>query len=274
MDKDSPRPPRFEVRFAESPAEILETQRLRYRIFAEELGAAIDGGDAQIDADQYDAYCRHLTVREAGTGRLVACTRILTDDQAARAGGFYSSGEFDLRMIDSLPGRVMEVGRTCVDAEFRSGAVIAVLWSGLAEFIITQGCDYLFGCASIGLEDGGAAAHALLEQIKAKHLAPQWQHVRPLIPLPAADVRPTQHLGQNLGPKVRMPPLLKAYFGLGAKACGEPYWDRDFNCADVFVLVNVSDMHSRYARHFMSRGIQTEAVESQGIVLANPPKPV
>ena len=261
MDKDSPRPgPRFEVRFAESPAEILETQRLRYRIFAEELGAAIDGGDAQIDADQYDAYCKHLTVRQAGT-------RILTDEQAARAGGFYSSGEFDLKMIDSLPGRVMEVGRTCVDAEFRSGAVIAVLWQGLAEFIITQGCDYLFGCASIGLEDGGAAAHALLEQIKAKHMAPSWQHVRPLIPLPVADVRPTQPQ------KVRMPPLLKAYFGLGAKACGEPYWDRDFNCADVFVLVNVSDMHSRYARHFMSRGRDAE-VDSQAIVLAPPPKPV
>ena len=268
MDKNSPRPaPRFEVRFAESPAEVLETQRLRYRIFAGELGATIDGGDAQIDADQYDAYCRHLTVREAGTGRLVACTRILTDDQAALAGGFYSSGEFDLKMIDSLPGRVMEVGRTCVDAEYRSGAVIAVLWSGLADFIISQGFDYLFGCASIGLEDGGATAHALLEQVKAKHLAPHWQHVRPLIPLPAADARPTQ--------KVRMPPLLKAYFSLGAKACGEPYWDRDFNCADVFVLVNVSDMHSRYARHFMaSRPSEAEAADSQAILVAHPPKPV
>jgi putative hemolysin len=268
MDKNSPRPaPRFEVRFAESPAEVLETQRLRYRIFAGELGATIDGGDAQIDADQYDAYCRHLTVREAGTGRLVACTRILTDDQAALAGGFYSSGEFDLKMIDSLPGRVMEVGRTCVDAESRRGAVIAVLWSGLADFIISQGFDYLFGCASIGLEDGGATAHALLEQVKAKHLAPHWQHVRPLIPLPAADARPTQ--------KVRMPPLLKAYFSLGAKACGEPYWDRDFNCADVFVLVNVSDMHSRYARHFMaSRPSETEAADSQAILVAHPPKPV
>lgn len=251
MDKDTPRPaPRFEVRFAETPAEIAETQRLRYRIFAGELGAAIDGGNEQIDVDHYDAYCKHLIVQEIGSGRLVACTRILTDDMAARAGGFYSSGEFDLKMIDSLPGRVMEVGRTCVDAEYRSGAVIAVLWSGLADFIINQGFDYLFGCASIGLEDGGANAYALLEQIKAKHLAPHWQHVRPLIPMPVADARPTQ--------KVKMPPLLKAYFNLGAKACGEPYWDRDFNCADVFVLVNVSDMHSRYARRFMDRPVEAE----------------
>ncbi|MDB5985548.1 MAG: family N-acetyltransferase [Nevskia sp.] len=236
-------PARFEVRFAQSAEEVRETQSLRYRIFAGELGAAIEGGDDQLDADHYDSFCRHLMVRETATGRLIACTRILTDDVAPQAGGFYSSGEFDLKMIDSLPGRVMEVGRTCVDAEFRSGAVIAVLWQGLADFFTKHGFDYLFGCASIGLEDGGANAHALLEQIKAKHMAPNWQRVRPLIPLPAADARPAQ--------KVKMPPLLKAYFSLGAKACGEPYWDRDFNCADVFVLVNVSDLHSRYARHFV-----------------------
>ena len=257
MDYASPQPaPRFITRFAETPAEILETQQLRYKIFAGELGASIDGGELKADSDHYDQFCRHLTVRTGDTGRLVACTRVLTDEMAARAGGFYSSGEFDLSMIDSLPGRVMEVGRTCVDAEFRSGAVIAVLWQGLADYIMSQGFDYLFGCASIGLEDGGGNCHALLQQIKSKHMAPGWQHVRPLIPMPLADVRPTQ--------KVRMPPLLKAYFSLGAKACGEPYWDRDFNCADVFVLVNVSDLHSRYARHFIGRERERETVESLG----------
>jgi len=246
MDKSSiVAPARFEVRFAQSIEEIRETQRLRYRIFAGELGAAIEGGAEQLDADHYDAYCRHLMVRETQTGRLIACTRILTDDAATRAGGFYSSSEFDLKMIDSLPGRVMEVGRTCVDAEYRSGAVIAVLWQGLADFFTRHGFDYLFGCASIGLEDGGATAHALLDQIKAKYMAPSWQRVRPLIPLPVADAKTAQ--------RVKMPALLKAYFSLGAKACGEPYWDRDFNCADVFVLVNVSNLHSRYARHFVDR---------------------
>lgn len=248
-----PRMPRFVVGFAESREEILETQRLRYRIFAGELGADIHSTEDGIDSDQYDAYCRHLTVRDLDSGRVIACTRILTDDQAPRAGGFYSSNEFDLKMLDSLPGRVMEVGRTCVDAEFRNGAVIATLWSGLANFFNQHNFDYLFGCASIGLEDGGATAHALLQQIKAKYMAPPWQHVRPLQPLPAADVRPTE--------KVKMPALLKAYFSLGAKACGEPYWDRDFNCADVFVLVNVSDMHSRYARHFVQRSRDGEVVE-------------
>jgi putative hemolysin len=237
---------RFTVGLATTDQEILETQKLRYQIFAGELGAQIDGGTEGIDRDEYDAYCKHLCVREALTGELVASTRILTGEQAARAGGFYSAGEFELSMIDSLPGRVMEVGRTCVRAEHRSGAVIATLWQGLAAFFTQYGYDYLFGCASIGLEDGGAQAHAILRQVQAKYMAPAYQRVRPYHTLPLSDSEPPQ--------KVKMPPLLKAYLSLGAKACGDAYWDQEFNCADVFVLLNVSEMCPRYARHFL--GIQ------------------
>ena len=256
IEGDLPRKTRFETGFAETAAEILETQQLRYRIFAGELGAQIDGGDELADRDQYDPYCRHLYVRELDSGRIIACTRILTDEMAARAGGFYSAGEFDLSMIDALPGRVMEIGRTCVDAEYRNGAVIATLWQGIAAYITREGYDYLFGCASIGLEDGGAAAHAILDQIRGKYLAPASQHVRPYVTMPAADAPSLD--------KPRLPPLLKAYLSLGAKACGEPYWDRDFNCADVFMLLNVSDLHPRYARHFLGRPAATTSAELAG----------
>ncbi|HSV78539.1 MAG TPA: GNAT family N-acyltransferase [Ramlibacter sp.] len=253
IEGDLPRKPRFELGFASNAAEMLETQQLRYRIFAGELGAQIDGGLMGVDRDHYDPYCRHLYVREMDSRRIIACTRILTDDRAAQAGGFYSAGEFDLAMIDALPGRVMEIGRTCVDAEYRNGAVIATLWQGIAAYVTNEGYDYLFGCASIGLEDGGAAAHAILDQIRGKYLAPTSQRVRPYVGLPVADARSSE--------KPRMPPLLKAYLSLGAKACGEPYWDRDFNCADVFMLLNVSDLHPRYARHFLGRPASEEAAQ-------------
>ena len=184
-------------------------------------------------------------MRDTLTGKVITCTRILTDDMAPNAGGFYSAGEFDLAMIDSLPGRVMEIGRTCVDREYRGGGAIATLWQGIAAYITSHGYDYLFGCASIGLEDGGASAHAILSTLREKYMAPDRQQVRPFIPLPAADARSTE--------KPKMPPLLKAYVSLGAKACGEAYWDRDFNCADVFMLLNVSDLNPRYARHFLGK---------------------
>lgn len=252
FEEAAARSARYVVSFAETREELIETQRLRYRIFAGELGAQIDGGELGIDTDEFDPWCKHLMVRDTQSGQIIACTRILTDDKASNAGGFYSAGEFDLSMIDTLPGRVMEIGRTCVDAQHRNGAVIATLWQGLAGFFTTHGFDYLFGCASIGLEDGGAQAHAILEQIRAKSLAPERQRVRPYYPLPAPDKRTTD--------RVRMPPLLKAYLSLGAKACGEPYWDRDFNCADVFMLLNVSDLCPRYARHFLGRQPQEETI--------------
>lgn len=247
--------PRFTVRFATTDAEVLATQKLRYRIFAGEMGAAIDGGHEGVDTDQYDAHCQHLMVLDNSTGEVIACTRILTEDAAEAAGGFYSASEFDLEMIESLPGRVMEIGRTCVAAEHRSGAVIATLWQGIAEYITREGYDYMFGCASIGLEDGGAAAHQILDTIRAKSMSAPSQRVRPYYGLPAADKKPEG--------TARMPPLLKAYVSLGAKACGEAYWDRDFNCADVFMLLNVTDLNPRYARHFLGRSPAATAAEQQ-----------
>lgn len=239
---------RFVVRLADSEAEILECLSLRYQVFAAELGAAIDGGDAGIDRDHFDAHCRHLLVRDPRSGRVVASTRLLCRDGAQQAGDFYSAGEFAVDMLDSLPGRVLEVGRTCVAADHRNGAVIAALWQGLATLIVDERFDYLFGCASIGLEDGGARAHAIIERLRRDHLSPPWQRVRPHSPLPANDG------GGAPDPRPRLPPLLKAYISLGARACGEAYWDRDFNCADVFMLLNVSDMNPRYVRHFLHAG--------------------
>lgn len=235
---------RYQLAFARNREEVQETQRLRYRIFAGELGAQLVAEEPGIDADRYDRYCRHLTVRTA-KGRLVASTRILTDEMAQGAGGFYSAAEFDLGMIHHMPGRTMEIGRTCVDAGFRNGAVIGLLWQGIGQFIARHGFDYLFGCASISLADGGASAHAILRDIRSRYLAPAWQRVLPYQGLPQAD--------GPLPERPRLPPLLKAYLSLGARACGEPYWDREFNCADVLMLLSVPELHPRYARHFLGR---------------------
>lgn len=241
---------RYTVSFASSLAEVRESQRLRYRVFGEEMGATLDGDAPGLDSDRFDRYCRHLLVRTA-SGRLVASTRILTDEMALAAGGFYSAGEFDLGMIHHLPGRAVELGRTCVDSGFRNGAVIGLLWKGIGRFVLSEGYDYMFGCASIGLADGGATAHAILRDIRSDYLAPAWQRVQPYQPLPVAD--------GALPERPRLPPLLKAYLSLGARACGEAYWDRDFNCADVFMMLSVPDLHPRYARHFLGRGAATEA---------------
>lgn len=237
---------RLYVELATTATDVRESQRLRYRIFGEEMGAKLKGAERGLDEDDFDIHCRHLLVRENGSGRLAASTRILTDSQAEKVGRFYSSAEFDLGGIPRLPGRLMEIGRTCVDPDFRQGSAIAVLWSGLAGYINLHGIDYLFGCASIPLGKNGAHAEAIMNRLRRSAMSPEQLRAVPRLPVP----RPG---GENNNLSAPMPPLLKAYVRLGAKACGEAFWDKDFDVADVLMLLNVDELNPSYSRHFLDR---------------------
>lgn len=234
---------RYEACLAVSETEIRESQALRYQVFAEEMGAQLHSDEAGLDQDELDPWCMHLLVREVATGRLVGSTRLLDSTGAEKFGRFYSSNEFDLQAIQSLPGKKLEVGRTCVHQEFRTGAVIGVLWQGLTELMYREQYSWLFGCASITWEEGGANVHAIMDRFRRKYMSPENQRVIPQVPVPASVT------GDNLT-ALRIPPLLKAYVSLGAKICGEPCWDKDFNVADVFVLLEASKLSERYVRHF------------------------
>lgn len=228
---------------ASSPADLLASQQLRYQVFAVEMGAQLPTADRCIDADGYDAYCRHLLVRESETSEVVASTRILVSNDATAAGGFYSESEFDLGALKDLPGRVMEVGRTCVRADYRTGWAINALWTGLARFMTRERFDFMMGCASIPFTPEDAADHALLNQLYSDHPAPSPYRVHPRRSVPTAPAR-------SAAP-APLPPLLKAYLRLGARICGEACWDPDFGVADVFILLDVKQVPDRYRRHFL-----------------------
>lgn len=236
---------RLFVEIATSEREVREAQRLRYRVFGLEMGAKLKGAHG-LDSDEIDDHCQHLLVRESKTGQVVGCTRILTDDSAARLGRFYSEGEFALDPIKRLPGRRLEVGRTCIAPEFRSGSAIAVLWSGLAGFIQMHGFDYLFGCASVPLGEQDLQAAAIMNRLRRQAMAPPALHVTPRAPLLTA-----QMTGDVLD--APLPPLVRAYVRLGAKACGEPCRDPDFGVADVLMLLDVDALNPAYSRHFLDR---------------------
>lgn len=233
--------PRFRVSLAADASEVLEAQQLRYRIFAEEMGAQIDGGPLRIDADRFDPYCDHLIVRD-DSGRMVACTRLLTGERAADAGEFYSEHEFVIDGIKRLEGRQLEVGRTCVDAAYRNGSTIATLWSGLADYVADNRIDYLFGCASIGLDDEDEALR-IMQTIEERYLTAPDLRVESRKSFPRRAVDPEG--------RCRMPPLVKAYVSLGARSCGEAFWDEEFHCVDVFMLLNIKELHPRYRRRFL-----------------------
>ena len=137
---------------------------------------------------------------------------------------------------------MLEIGRTCVDARYRNGATIAVLWAELAEVLNEGGYGYLMGCASIPMKDGGIQAQAIMQRLRERYLCQEHLRAEPRNPLPAL------YLPDNLS--AELPPLLKAYMRLGAKICGEPCWDPDFQVADLFILLKRDQLCPRYARHF------------------------
>ena len=237
---------RLFVELAATAQEVREAQSLRFRVFGEELGATLKGGAHGLDVDAFDGVCQHLLVREVETGRLVGCTRLLTDTCARTIGRFYSESEFDLGPVARLPGRLLEIGRTCIAPDYRQGAAIAVLWSGLAGFMQLHGCDYLFGCASVPLGADDIQAAAIMNRIRRQGMTGPDLRVTPRVPLRSTQV-PDDVLDAPL------PPLLKAYLRLGARACGEPCRDPDFAVADVLVLLRVADLNPVYARHFIER---------------------
>lgn len=231
------------VGLAASDSEILEAQKLRYRVFADEMGARLPTRTPGVDRDHFDPYCQHLIVRDEDQGRIVGTYRIITPE-AARRGGYYSETEFDLTRFHHLRPSLVELGRSCIDADYRTGAVITLLWAGLARFMLENGYQYLMGCASIGMGDGGHNAANIFHAL-GEHMASPEYHVFPRHPLPVAALA-------NNAP-VEIPPLLKGYLRAGAQVCGAPAWDPDFNTADLLILLPMSRIDPRYARHFVER---------------------
>jgi putative hemolysin len=239
----SSRARRYVAEVANDPATVRATQALRYRVFAEEMGARLHSRIEGLDYDEIDDYCDHLLVRDTHTGNVVACTRLLTDVQAGRLGRFYSQGEFELEQVLALPGRFLEIGRTCVDPAHRGSVVLGTLWNGLADYVHGGRFDYLMGCASISPGPSGFAVDAVYRQIEPHRFGPAELRVKPRIPVPAGKRCVQDESG--------IPPLLQAYLRLGCWVCGEPFWDEDFNVMDVFILLDLTRMQARYEKRFI-----------------------
>jgi putative hemolysin len=227
--------------------EVRLAQRLRYQVFAQEMGARLSTKIDGHDVDLFDDYCEHLLVRDGQTDQVIGTYRVLTPEQAKRAGCFYSDTEFDLTRLRSVRSRMVELGRSCVHPDHRHGGVIMALWGALAEFMFRNQLDVMVGCASIPmLQNGvvtGDAAASIWRQVQEKYMAPIEFHVRPRLPLPVEE------FDQTL--QVEPPALIKGYLRLGAKVLGAPAWDPDFNTADLPMMMRIEDLPSRYRKHFL-----------------------
>ncbi|MFJ9742067.1 GNAT family N-acetyltransferase [Streptomyces sp. NPDC101166] len=246
-----PRPPRpeaparYTVALARDEADVRAAQRLRHEVFAGEMGALLSSPRPGLDVDPFDAVCDHLLVRDTDTGQVVGTYRLLPPERAAVAGRLYSEGEFDLTRLDGIRPALVEVGRSCVHPDHRDGAVIGLIWAGIARYMVDRGHEWLAGCCSVPLADGGALAAGVWDRVRERHLAPSEFRVRPLLPW-------TPPVGVTPPARTELPALLRGYLRLGARVCGEPAHDPDFGVADLYVLLSMRRVDPRYLRHFLS----------------------
>lgn len=239
----SPNFSKLSLSLASTPKEVREVQRLRYKVFVEAMGLSALANADGLDKDEFDEYCDHLIVRDNRTLKVVGTYRILSPRAVEKTGGFYSEKEFDLSRLSNFRNRITEAGRACIHPNYRSGGVIMMLWAGIAACMRKEKTEYLIGCASVGLADGGNTINSLYRKLAAEHLAPAEYRVTPHLPFPLHD--------DEISGTYPVPPLIKGYLRSGAWIGGEPAWDPDFHSADLFMMLPLDRLDSRYARHYL-----------------------
>jgi L-ornithine Nalpha-acyltransferase len=250
----------LQVRLAQNAAEIDAAQALRYRVFYEEMGAqpTPEMAAARRDFDRFDADCDHLLVIDHRCDAVVGTYRLIRRGAAARHGGFYSAGEYDLGAIPQYPGEILELGRSCTDAAARSGPAAKLMWRAIAAYVFRYNIELMFGCASLAGTDPDALALPLA-YLHHFHRAPDALCARALPDryvamdrMAKADIDPAQA-------QMLLPPLIKGYLRLGGFVGDGAVIDYPFNTTDVAIVVKTDLVTDKYYRYYERRTVREGA---------------
>jgi L-ornithine Nalpha-acyltransferase len=250
----------FEVRLAQTSAEIEAAQALRFRVFYEEMTAHTSPEMQALrrDFDPFDDVCDHLLVldrrRGEGPEGIVGTYRLIRRAAAAKMGRFYSSAEYDIQKMIDYPGEVLELGRSCIERDARNTATMQMLWRGIALYAYHYNIKVMFGCASLPGIDPEQHAQAL-SYLHHHHLAPPEIRVRAL---PSRYVKMDMLEAGSYDPRkamARVPPLIKGYLRLGGFVGDGAVIDHEFNSTDVFIIVKTELVTEKYIRHY-ERGMR------------------
>ena len=246
------------IRLAETAEEVLASQRLRYRVFCEEMAAAptLQQRLEEREYDTFDEFCDHLLVfdrKKSGAAAVVGPYRLMRREQAARRGQFYTVDEYDVSALQAYPGEILELGRSCVDRDYRTGSTMQLLWRGIAEYVFFYNIDIMFGCASLPGTDPQKLALPL-SYLYHHHLAP---------PALRPKALPHRRTDMNLLPideinlreaKRSVPPLVRGYLRLGGFVGDGAVVDPEFGTTDVAVVVKTDWVTEKYFRHYRLAG--------------------
>jgi len=243
-------------RFAKTPDDIRAAQRLRYRVFVEELGSdgAMVDHDARLEVDQFDPhYLHYMAIDPARSDdpldQCIAVYRLMPDDKRPLVGAFYSEGEYDLSALLNSDKKLLELGRSCIEPSYRGGGILFKMWAGMAKYVLDEGFDILFGTASFHGTDATEHAQAL-SLLHHDHLAPE--HIRPQAlgeEAHSMDLIEASELDKKAATRA-LPSLIKSYLRLGGTVGAGAWVDQAFNTIDVMLLVDTSDVTERQRAMF------------------------
>ncbi|AGT07779.1 GNAT family N-acetyltransferase [Paracoccus aminophilus] len=249
----------FETRLATSEADLLGAQRLRYRVFVEELGAdglMVDHTN-RFERDEFDPIVDHLVLidrrrSEADLEHIVGVYRLLPGARAEAFGRFYCDSEYDLSSLRASGRPLLELGRSCVDLDYRGGSGMFLMWNALADYVLRNQIELLFGVASFHGLDAQALAQPL-SWLHHNHLAPEG--LRPVAlasGYQSMDLLPAADLDRRSA-MLALPPLLKAYLRLGGTVGEGAFLDHEFNTTDVLLVVDTESMSVKHRRFYEGR---------------------
>lgn len=236
----------FSVRLARSEADLRAAQALRYEVFVRELGAGGDlvDHDAGLEIDRFDPFFDHLLVQDDRSAEVVGVYRLMRSEQAEQAGQFYSEDEYDLSVLRQSGRRLLELGRSCLHADYRGGMAMFHLWSGLSDYVEDHGIELLFGTASFHGTDVEALKQPL-SMLYHNHLAPEEIRVRSLeAHYQPMDLLPEAALQRPEAMRA-IPALIKAYLRLGGFVGDGAYVDHTFNTTDVCLILDTARLNER-----------------------------
>jgi len=243
--------PKFTLKLAETEDELKAAQRLRYKVFIEELGGhgSLVDDEAQLEMDRFDGYFEHMilideAVQAAPIDQVVGVYRLLSSQGAAKAGQFYSEDEYDLSVLKASGRKLLELGRSCLHRDYRGGAAMFTLWNGLARYVIENEIEILFGVASFHGADPQKVAEPL-SLLHHRHLAPdalrvraQAKHYHNMNLIPESDIDRRRAM-------LEVPALIKAYLRLGGVVGEGAFVDHAFNTTDVCLIMDTEMMNQK-----------------------------
>ena len=244
----------FTIKIAESNFEIKKAQSLRYKIFFKEKKIKKKNFKflLQRDYDFYDKISDHLIIIDKNReirDNVIGTYRLLRGNCAKLYRGFYTEQEFDLSNLKKNFSNkdILELGRSCVHPQYRSGIVLKLLWQGISNYIKMYKIKILMGCASFH----GTNPSKFKDEFSLLYESYRLPENYDVKSLQSNEISFNKNINHSTTLN-KLPPLIKGYLRAGGMVSENFYIDREFETIDYCVIMLTEKIVSRYQNKFLN----------------------